>query len=59
MGFKPNHREEKQLLLMRERNWGILGMRHRRITTQALNDALPHVRRRLKAPKAIAKCAPQ
>ena len=50
MGFKPNHREEEQLLLMRECNWGILGMRHRRITTQALDDALPHVWGRLKAP---------
>ncbi len=50
MGFKPNHREEEQLLLMRECNWGILSMRRRRITTQALDDALPHMRGRLKAP---------
>jgi hypothetical protein len=50
VGFKPNYREEQQLLLVRESYWGILRMSHRRITSQALDHTLPHMWGRLKAP---------
>ena len=59
MGLKPDYREEQQLLLVRKSHWGILRMSHRRVATQALDHAVPHVWGRFKAPQAIAERAPQ